>query len=232
MSGSVYADIRGDEDIISYSDFGFIEHGEAVVGEKILAYLDVCPVVAVERLDEREVFPGLSEELFQQCASACLIGRIEHVVSMYEPFSSGKFAQQRRIRSIVQFSGEHFLFLSHIPVLLADSQNPVDYVFLLSSPWQAAKIFLIVQFYGLAAASHKRIGHFGIRDGKFELIGLYRGSRFRFRIEPCLDDFPFVCLENVALVDHEIQFSGLDPLSEYEIKPEKHEKRQHDDCHR
>ena len=76
MPRRVDADIRGDEDIVAYGDFRLIQYGEVEVREEIFPYLDIRAVVAVERLDEREILSCLSKQLFQQCPSGGLIGRI------------------------------------------------------------------------------------------------------------------------------------------------------------
>ena len=50
MAGCVDADVRADKDVITYSDFCFVENGQIEICKKAFAYIDIAAVVSTKRL--------------------------------------------------------------------------------------------------------------------------------------------------------------------------------------
>lgn len=84
-------------------------------------------------------------------------------------------------------------------------------------------VFFVMQLYGLAGASHERIGYLLVFDRELKFIGLDGNSGLS--PESTLDKLAFVSLPDVAFVNHIVELAGLDSFAKHKIVSEKEDAR-------
>ena len=162
MSCRVDADIRGDEDIVAYGDFRLIQYGEVEVREEIFPYLDIRAVVAVERLDKINVkfFPVFPSSSFSSARPAVSSEGSSWLYLCESPLP--RASSFSRAGSVASYISPASIFSFSVIVISANRQYSVHNVFLLSSPWQASEVFLVMQFYCFPATSHQGIPRYSL----------------------------------------------------------------------
>lgn len=87
MAGGVEATVGGYEHIVAEGHRGFVQYHAVDVGVKVLAYLDVVSVVAVERLFYQETLACLAQHLSDEVGLSLRVGRTQMVVFVAERFA-------------------------------------------------------------------------------------------------------------------------------------------------
>lgn len=99
-----------------------------------------------------------------------------------------------------------------------------------ASPRQCSEVFLVVQFYRLAALQHQFLGDAFVVNRELEFVGLDRAGCAG--ADSRLYQFALVGLEQHSFVDDIVQFAALYSFAEYEVEFEIYEygQRHYDYC--
>ena len=109
-------------------------------------------------------------------------------------------------------------FCLKIIYILSYSNDAIDYEFADATPYEWVEVLFVVEFDLLAWAAHKRVGNGFVGNWELELIALdawgYAIGCLTF--ESSLDEFAFVGFEDIALVDHIVEFASFDAFAKHE----------------
>ena len=109
-------------------------------------------------------------------------------------------------------------FCLKIIYILSYSNDAIDYKFADATPYERVEVLFVVEFDLFAWAAHKRVGNGFVGYRELELIALYAcGNTIRgLSFETWLNEFAFVCFENIAFVDHIVEFASFYAFTKYE----------------
>ena len=102
--------------------------------------------------------------------------------------------------------------------ILSYCNDAIDYEFADATPYEGGEVLFVVEFDLFAWAAHERVGNGFVGHRELELIALYAcGNTIRgLTFETWLDEFAFVGFEDIAFVDHIVEFTSFDAFAEYE----------------
>ena len=102
--------------------------------------------------------------------------------------------------------------------ILSYCDDAIDNEFADATPYERVEVLFVVEFDLFAWATHERVGNGFVGYRELELIALYAcGNTIRgLTFETRLDEFSFVGFENIAFVDHIVEFTSFYAFAKYE----------------
>ena len=96
--------------------------------------------------------------------------------------------------------------------------DAIDYEFADATPYEWVEILFVVEFDLLTWAAHERVGYGFVGNWELKLIALdaWGNAIGCLPFETNLDEFAFVGFEDIALVDHVVEFASFDAFAKHE----------------
>ena len=111
MTCRINADIRSDEAVVADSDHGLIKHREVEIGKEPLTHMYLLPIVAIERLvDKNLVIGNASEQVLQNLQAFFTFRWSQGIILPDDVLDSIQLFQQLSISGRIEFARQQFLF--------------------------------------------------------------------------------------------------------------------------